>query len=328
MTKTALITGVSGQDGSYLADLLLTKGYEVHGMVRRWTSELYPNIEHLRDDISLHQADLCDLASLIRLIQLTKPDEVYNLAAQSFVPTSFNETLLTGDITGLGVARVLEAIRIAAPEARFYQASSSEMYGKVAETPQTEATPFHPRSPYAVAKVYGHYLTQNYREAYGMHASSGILFNHESERRGLAFVTRKVTHAAAEIKLGLRERLHLGNLDARRDWGYAPDYVEAMYLMLQQDTPDDYVVATGTNNSVRDLVETAFSAVGLNWQDHVAVDQALVRPSEVDILLGSALKAEEALGWRPKVSFEQMIGRMVESDLAQLADKVQVSCAH
>src|SRR5450755_3504454 len=318
MPKSALITGVTGQDGSYLAELLLEKGYDVHGLVRRSSTERFDRIEHLRDRITLHQADLLDQRSLVDALRAAKPDEIYNLAAMSFVAVSWIQPTLTAEFTGVGVTRVLEAVREVCPEARFYQASSSEMFGKVLEVPQTEATPFYPRSPYGVAKVYGHFITVNYRESYGLHATCGILFNHESPRRGLEFVTRKITWHAAAIKLGLADRLTLGNLDAERDWGYAKDYVEAMWLMLQQDEPSDYVVATGIAHSVRDCVEVAFEHVGLPLGDHVVLDPAYLRPAEVEHLVGDASKAKRVLGWEPEVSFEQLIRMMVDADLALL----------
>jgi len=316
--RTALITGVTGQDGSYLAELLLAKGYRVVGMVRRASTENFERVAHLRDQVDFRQADLLDQLSLIDLVRDVRPDEVYNLAAQSFVPTSWKQPVLTAEFDAIGVTRVLEALRLAAPEARFYQASSSEMFGKVRESPQTETTPFYPRSPYGVAKVYGHGITVNYRESYGLFACSGILFNHESPRRGLEFVTRKVAHGAAAIKLGLASELRLGNLQARRDWGFAGDYVDAMWRMLQQPTPDDYVVATGTSHSVEDLVQVAFAAVGLRWQDHVRIDSELLRPAEVDHLVGNASKAERALGWRPQVGFTALVEMMVRADLDRL----------
>jgi GDPmannose 4,6-dehydratase len=320
--KTALITGITGQDGSYLADFLLEQGYRVCGMVRRSSTETSTRIEHLCDRVEIVQADLLDQASLVTVIEKTRPDEVYNLAAMSFVPTSWTQPVLTAEFTAVGVTRVLEAIRQVNPGIRFYQASSSEMFGKVREIPQTEATPFHPRSPYGVAKVYGHGITVNYRESYGLYACSGILFNHESPRRGLEFVTRKVTHAVARIKLGLQADVALGNLDAKRDWGYAGDYVRAMWLMLQQPEPDDYVIATGLTHSVRTLCEVAFSHVGLDWEKHVRVDPRFVRPAEVDLLVGDFGKARARLGWSPKVSFEEMVRMMVDHDLArQLAAK-------
>jgi GDPmannose 4,6-dehydratase len=316
---SALITGITGQDGSYLAELLLDKGYEVHGMVRRASTEKFDRIEHLRDRITLHQADLLDQRSLVDALRAAKPDEVYNLAAMSFVAVSWIQPTLTAEFTGVGVTRMLEAVREVCPETRFYQASSSEMFGKVQETPQTEKTPFYPRSPYGVAKVYGHHITVNYRESYDLHASSGILFNHESERRGLEFVTRKITWHAAAIKHGKRDELALGNLDARRDWGYAKDYVEAMWLMLQQQRPDDYVIATGETNTVQRCVEIAFDEAGLDWQPYVRIDDQFKRPAEVDLLVGDASKAERDLGWRPRTSFEELIRLMVRSDLALLA---------
>lgn len=315
--RRALITGITGQDGSYLAELLLAKGYHVYGMVRRSSTESCERIEHLRDRIELRQADLLDQLSIINLIQATRPDEIYNLAAQSFVPTSWEQPLLTAEFTALGVCRILEAIRLVDRRIRFYQASSSEMFGKVREVPQTEKTPFHPRSPYGVSKAYGHYLTINYRESYDLYACSGILFNHESPRRGLEFISRKITHGVARIKLGLDKEMRLGNLDAERDWGYAGDYVEAMWMMLQQEIPDDYVIATGIKHSVRELANLAFSHVGLDYQDFVTVDKALLRPAEVDHLLGDTTKARTQLGWKPKVSFEELIRMMVEADLEQ-----------
>jgi GDPmannose 4,6-dehydratase len=318
MSKRALITGITGQDGSFLAELLLDKGYEVHGMVRRASTEKFERIEHLRDRITLHQGDLLDHRSLIDTLRSSKPDEVYNLAAMSFVGISWIQPTLTAEFTGVGVTRLLECIREVCPDVRFYQASSSEMFGKVLETPQTETTPFYPRSPYGVAKVYGHHITVNYRESYDMFLTSGILFNHESERRGLEFVTRKVTWHAAAIKLGLRDELALGNLDAKRDWGYAKDYVEAMWLMLQHDRPDDFVIATGETNTVRRLVEVAFDHVGLPWEPHVRIDDAFKRPAEVDLLVGDASKAERELGWTPKTNFERLIRLMVDADMALL----------
>ncbi|MGH7388964.1 MAG: GDP-mannose 4,6-dehydratase [Candidatus Rokuibacteriota bacterium] len=317
--KRALITGITGQDGSYLAELLLEKGYTVFGMVRRSSQENVERLEHIRPLLELRQADLLDQLSLIRLLEDSRPDEVYNLAAQSFVPTSWSQPVLTGEFTGLGVTRMLDALRLVVPAARFYQASSSEMFGKVRETPQTEQTPFYPRSPYGVAKVYGHAITVNYRESYGVFACSGILFNHESPRRGVEFVTRKVTDSVARIKHGLARELRLGNLEARRDWGFAGDYVRAMWLMMQQDEPDDYVVATGQSHSVQDLVELAFDAAGLDWRRHVVVDPALRRPAEVDRLLGDATKARQKLGWSPKVSFPELVRMMVDADLARHA---------
>ena len=317
--RTALITGVTGQDGSYLADFLLEKGYRVAGMVRRSSTENFERIEHLRDRIEIRQADLLDQLSLINLLRDVRPQEVYNLASQSFVPTSWEQPVLTGEFTALGVTRVLEAVRLVDREIRFYQASSSEMFGKVQEVPQTERTPFYPRSPYGVAKAYGHWITVNYRESYGLFACSGILFNHESPRRGKEFVTRKVTEGAARIKRGLLEKLALGNLEARRDWGYAGDYVEAMWLMLQQPRPEDYVIATGETHSVRELCEIAFRRVGLAWQDHVVVDPKFVRPAEVDMLQGDASKAKRMLGWQPRTSFRQLVEKMVDADMARHA---------
>lgn len=315
--KRALITGITGQDGSYLAELLLEKGYEVHGMVRRSSEEKFERIGHLRDRISLHQGDLLDQYSLASVLDAVKPDEVYNLAAQSFVPTSWNQPVLTGEFTALGVTKMLEAIRHTLPKTRFYQASSSEMFGKVKEMPQTEDTPFYPRSPYGVAKVYGHFITVNYRESFGLFAVSGILFNHESPRRGLEFVTRKVTCAAARIKLGLQKNLALGNLDARRDWGYAGDYVEAMWRMLQADVPDDYVVATNETHTVRELCEIAFARVGLDWQEYVEIDETFVRPAEVDMLIGNPARAKTRLGWKPRVLFKELVEMMVDADLVR-----------
>jgi GDPmannose 4,6-dehydratase len=318
MAKRALITGITGQDGSYLAELLLEKGYEVHGMVRRSSEEKFERIAHLKERIKLHQGDLLDQFSLAALLKQVEPQEVYNLAAQSFVPTSWSQPILTGEFTALGVTKMLEAVRHTTPKARFYQASSSEMFGKVQEVPQTEATPYYPRSPYGVAKVYGHHITVNYRESFGLFAVSGILFNHESPRRGLEFVTRKVTHAAARIKMGLQERLPMGNLEAQRDWGFAGDYVDAMWRMLQNDDPDDYVIATNETHTVRELVEVAFGRVGLDWQKHVFVDPAFVRPAEVDLLIGNPAKAKRKLGWEPKVRFKQLIEMMVDADLERL----------
>jgi GDPmannose 4,6-dehydratase len=314
--KKAIITGITGQDGSYLAEWLLDKGYQVHGVVRRASTENFERIGHLRDQIKLHQADLLDQLSIIDVFREVRPEEVYNLAAMSFVPTSWKQPVLTGEFTAIGVTRVLEAIRLLDPKGiRFYQASSSEMFGKVQETPQKETTPFYPRSPYGVAKVYGHWITVNYRESYGMYCCSGILFNHESERRGLEFVTRKVTDGVARIKLGLANELRLGNLEAKRDWGFAGDFVQAMWLMLQQDKPDDFVIATGETHTVRELVETAFGCVDLDWKKHVVLDPALVRPAEVDLLVGDASKARRQLGWKPAVGFAELIRRMVEADL-------------
>jgi len=316
--KRALITGISGQDGSYLAELLLDKGYEVFGMVRRASVDKFERITHLMDRIQLVQGDLLDQFSLIAALEKTEPAEVYNLAAQSFVPTSWAQPVLTSEFTAVGVTRLLESVRLVNNKIKFYQASSSEMYGKVRETPQNELTPFYPRSPYGVSKAYGHYITVNYRESYDMFAVSGILFNHESPRRGLEFVTRKVTDGVAKIKKGKAKELRLGNLDARRDWGFAGDYVEAMYLMLQQSEPDDYVVATGEAHTVERLVEVAFSHVGLNWKDYVKIDPAFIRPAEVDLLIGDSAKARQKLGWKPKVSFEKMIQMMVDADLERV----------
>lgn len=318
MGSTALITGITGQDGSYLAEFLLEKGYRVAGMTRRTSTDSMQRIEHLQDRIEFVQGDLLDQPSLISAIQTVQPDEVYNLAAMSFVPTSWNQPVLTGEFTGLGVTRMLEAVRQVNPRIRFYQASSSEMFGKVREVPQTEETPFHPRSPYGVAKAYGHFLTVNYRESFDMYAVSGILFNHESPRRGLEFVTRKVTDGAARIALGLATTLRMGNLEARRDWGFAGDYVGAMWCMLQQPTASDYLIATGVDHSVRELCEIAFEHVGLNYRDHVIVDESLYRPAEVDHLLGDATKARRELGWEPTITFEELIRMMVDSDVAQL----------
>lgn len=317
--KRALITGITGQDGSYIAEFLLRKGYEVHGIVRRASTEKFERISHLIDKISLHQADLLDELSLIDAFAAVKPDEIYNLAAMSFVPTSWSQPILTGEFTGLGVTRVLEAMRKACPKAKFYQASSSEMFGKVREMPQTELTPFYPRSPYGVSKVYGHYITVNYRESYNLFAVSGILFNHESPRRGLEFVTRKVTDGVARIKLGLQKELRMGNLDSKRDWGFAGDYVEAMWMMLQQKQPDDFVIATGIAHSVKDLVRVAFDHVGLNWKKYVVTDPQFIRPAEVEHLLGDATKARKVLKWRPKVDFEGLVKMMVNADLERVA---------
>jgi GDPmannose 4,6-dehydratase len=314
----ALITGVTGQDGSYLAELLLEKGYEVVGVVRRTSHHSYERIEHLLDRITVVAADLLDQHSLTVVLQDTRPDEVYNLAAQSYVPTSWTQPVLTGEFTALGVTRILEAIRLVHPAARFYQASSSEMFGKVKETPQKETTPFYPRSPYGVAKVYGHWITVNYRESYGLYAVSGILFNHESPRRGIEFVTRKVTDAAARIKLGLARELRLGNLEARRDWGFAGDYVDAMWRMLQQPSPQDYVIGTGQTHSVQELVELAFSHVGLDWREHVVTDPRFYRPAEVDLLLADPTKARRELGWTPRVAFPELVAMMVDADLERL----------
>ncbi|MBV9838055.1 MAG: GDP-mannose 4,6-dehydratase [Solirubrobacterales bacterium] len=312
--RCALITGITGQDGSYLADLLLERGYEVHGMVRRSSTERFERIEHLRDRVSLHQADLLDHRSLVDALRAAQPDEIYNLAAMSFVAVSWIQPTLTAEFTGVGVTRMLEAMREVCPEARFYQASSSEMFGRVREVPQTELTPLHPRSPYGVAKAYGHFITVNYRESYDLHATSGILFNHESPRRGLEFVTRKITWHAAAIRLGLASELHLGNLDAERDWGYAQDYVEAMWMMLQRDEPEDYVIATGVAHSVRECVEVAFDQAGLALDRHVVLDESLRRPAEVDHLVGDASKAKRLLGWEPRTGFEELIRLMVDAD--------------
>ena len=317
---SALITGVTGQDGSYLAELLLEKGYQVHGMVRRASTEKFERIEHIRERITLHQGDLLDQRSLVDTLRASRPTEIYNLAAMSFVAVSWIQPTLTAEFTGVGVTRMLEAMREVCPEARFYQASSSEMFGKVLEVPQTETTPFYPRSPYGVAKAYGHFITVNYRESYNLHATSGILFNHESERRGREFVTRKITWHAAAIKHGLTKELRLGNLDAERDWGYAKDYVEAMWLMLQRDTPEDYVIATGEAHSVRECCEVAFDEAGLgDFEQYVTIDPAFVRPAEVDHLIGDPSKAERDLGWKPQTSFEELIRLMTRSDLELLA---------
>ncbi len=318
VNKTALVTGITGQDGSYLAELLLEKGYRVVGMTRRSSTVSSERIAHIVDDLEIVQGDLLDQASLVEALSKISPDEVYNLGAQSFVPTSWNQPVLTGEVTGLGVTRLLEAIRQVDPSIRFYQASSSEMFGKVRETPQNEWTPFYPRSPYGVSKVYAHYLTVNYRESYGMFAVSGILFNHESPRRGLEFVTRKVSDGVARIKVGLADQLRLGNLDADRDWGFAGDYVQAMWLMLQQDDPRDYVIATGKSHTVRYLCDIAFRHVGLDYRDHVVTDPSFVRPAEVDRLLGDPSRAREDLGWRPNVSFEELVAMMVDADMERL----------
>ncbi|MCD6524990.1 MAG: GDP-mannose 4,6-dehydratase [Thermococcus sp.] len=319
MSKKALITGITGQDGSYLAELLLEKGYEVFGMTRRTSTLTVERIEHLLDKLEIVSGDMHDESSLMRIVEEVQPDEVYNLAAQSFVPTSWKQPLLTGEVTGLGATRILEAIRKVKPDARYYQASSSEMFGKVQEVPQSEKTPFHPRSPYGVAKVYAHWITVNYRESYGMFCCSGILFNHESPRRGLEFVTRKITHAAASIKLGLANELRLGNLEAQRDWGYAGDYVEAMWRMLQQDEPDDYVIATGVTHSVKEFAQAAFQAVGLDWEKYVTTDEQYFRPAEVRQLLGNPSKAREKLGWESRVSFGELVKIMVDADLKLLS---------
>jgi GDPmannose 4,6-dehydratase len=317
--QSALITGITGQDGSYLAEFLLDKGYEVHGLVRRSSTERFERIEHLRDRLTLHQADLLDQRSLVDALRAARPSEIYNLAAMSFVAVSWIQPTLTAEFTGVGVTRMLEAMREVCPEARFYQASSSEMFGKVRQVPQDELTPFYPRSPYGVAKVYGHFITVNYRESYKLHASTGILFNHESERRGLEFVTRKISWHAAAIKLGIVDTISLGNLDAERDWGYAKDYVEAMWLMLQQDQPGDYVVATGIAHSVRHCLEIAFDQAGMDINDHLVIDPSLQRPAEVDHLVGDARKAKRELGWEPRTSFEQLIRLMVDADYELLS---------
>ncbi|MGA8534209.1 MAG: GDP-mannose 4,6-dehydratase [Candidatus Tumulicola sp.] len=322
MQKTALITGITGQDGSYLAELLLEKGYRVVGMTRRTSTEVHERIEHIVDDIEIVSGDLLDQTSMTSIVNDVRPDEFYNLAAQSFVPTSWNQPVLTGEFTALGVTRALEAIRHISPSIRFYQASSSEMFGKVVEVPQTESTPFYPRSPYGVAKVYGHWITVNYRESYGMYACSGMLFNHESQRRGKEFVTRKISDGVARIKLGLASSLRLGNLDAQRDWGYAGDYVRAMWLMLQADEPDDYVIATGHTHSVREFVRIAFETAGLgSYEPYVVTDPRFVRPAEVDMLIGDPSKARRKLGWTPEVTFEQLVDMMVKADLDRLADR-------
>ncbi len=317
----ALITGITGQDGSYLAEFLLEKGYDVYGVVRRASTESFDRINHIKDKISLVQADLLDQLSLINVIEDAKPDEIYNLAAQSFVPTSWDQPVLTGEFNALGVTKVLEAIRLVNKNIRFYQASSSEMFGKVQETPQTEMTPLYPRSPYGVAKVYGHWITINYRESYNMHATSGILFNHESPRRGLEFVTRKITYGVARIKSGLADNLALGNLDAKRDWGYAGDYIKAMWLMLQQDKPEDFVIATGEAHSVKEFVVEAFSAVDLDWQKYVTQDPRFMRPAEVDVLVGDPLKANKVLGWQTEYDFKGLVKLMVESDMKLLHEQ-------
>jgi len=323
MTRRALITGVTGQDGAYLTQFLLDKGYEVHGMVRRSSTENFDRINHLRDRIQLHQADLLDQLSLVRLLEITQPHEVYNLAAMSFVPTSFEQPLLTGEFTGLGVTRVLEAVRLIDPSIRFYQASSSEMFGSVREEPQTELTPFWPRSPYGVAKVYGHWITVNYRESFQIFASNGILINHESPLRGKEFVTRKITDAVARIKFGVQDKLKLGNLDAQRDWGFAGDYVRAMWLMLQQDEPDDYVISTGEKHSVREFAELAFNRVGLDWEKYVEIDPRFYRPADVHTLCGDCSKAQKELGWEPEVSFEQLVHMMIDADLQRVEKELK-----
>jgi GDPmannose 4,6-dehydratase len=318
MSRCALITGITGQDGSYLAELLLDKGYEVIGLHRRSSTPTFERITHLQGRLVLEPADLLDEASMIRVLRKYKPQEVYNLAAQSFVQTSFNQPVLTGEVTALGVTRLLDAILLTDPSIRFYQASSSEMFGKVVEVPQREQTPFYPRSPYGVAKLYGHWMTVNYRESYGLHANSGILFNHESPRRGLEFVTRKVTFSVAAIKLGMQQKVALGNLDAQRDWGFAGDYVKAMWLMLQQDEPDDFVVATGETHSVQELCDVAFGHVGLDWADHVEINEQYFRPAEVDLLIGDPSKATKTLGWEPEVGFQDLVRMMVDADVAAL----------
>ena len=315
MAKKAFITGITGQDGSYLAEFLLKKNYQVFGLTRRTSTSNHNRIKNIVNDITLFSGDLLDQHSMSYAIRKSQPDEVYNLAAQSFVPASWAQPVLTGEFTALGVTRILEAIRIAKPDAKFYQASSSEMFGKVVTTPQNEETPFYPRSPYGVAKVYGHWITINYRESFGMFAVSGILFNHESERRGLEFVTRKITHGVARIKLGKQKELFLGNLDSKRDWGYAPDYVEAMWLMLQQDKPQDFVISTEKTWSVKQFVEIAFESVGLNWKDYVKKDEKFMRPAEVDLLVGDSTKARSILSWKPKTSFKQMVELMVQADI-------------
>ncbi len=325
MTRRALITGITGQDGSYLAEMLLDKGYDVVGMVRRTSTVTFERIDHLMDRIQLHSGDLLDPLSLIEALRAHEPDEVYNLAAQSFVPASFEQPVLTGETTALGVTRLLDAIRVVDPTIRFYQASSSEMFGKVREVPQTEDTPFHPRSPYGVAKVYGHWITVNYRESYGLHASSGILFNHESPRRGLEFLPRKISHGVAQIAHGQATELRLGNLDAKRDWGYAGDYVDAMWRMLQLDEPDDFVICTGETRSVREFCEKAFARVGLDADDHVVVDERFYRPAEVDLLVGDRSRAEAVLGWRPTVNFTGLVEMMVDADMALVERRLRQS---
>jgi GDPmannose 4,6-dehydratase len=321
----ALITGITGQDGSYLAEFLLEKGYEVYGMVRRSSTETGSRIRHIIDRITTVQGDLLDQLSLVNILRDIEPDEVYNLAAQSFVPASWNQPILTGEFTALGVTKILEAIRLVNPKIRFYQASSSEMFGKVREVPQKETTPFYPRSPYGVAKVYGHYITVNSRESYGIFACSGILFNHESPRRGLEFVTRKITHGVAKIKLGLGTEVCLGNLDAKRDWGFAGDYIRAMWMMLQQDEPEDFVIATGVSHSVQDFVESAFAAVDLDWEPYITIDPKFVRPAEVDLLVGDHSKAKEKMGWEPTVDFDGLVKLMVEADLHLLEQQLMRS---
>jgi GDPmannose 4,6-dehydratase len=319
--KKALITGITGQDGGYLAELLLSKGYQVHGMVRRSSEEKFERLAHLRERIELHQGDLLDQFSLAALIERVQPEEIYNLGAQSFVPTSWSQPVLTGEFTALGVTKMLEAVRHTNPKIKFYQASSSEMFGRVLETPQSENTPFYPRSPYGVAKAYGHFITVNYRESFELFAVSGILFNHESPRRGLEFVTRKISHGVAAIKRGMKKKLGLGNLDAKRDWGFAGDYVEAIWRMLQQDQPEDFVIATNETHTVREFCEVAFARVGLDWREHVVIDPAFVRPAEVDILRGYYSKAKAKLGWEPKVKFKELVEMMVDADMARLANE-------
>ncbi len=321
--KRALITGITGQDGSYLAEFLLGQGYEVLGMVRRSSTVTFERIAHLQDRIEIIYGDMLDQVSLIELLKEWRPAEVYNLAAQSFVPTSFSQPVLTGEVTGMGVTRVLDAVRLVDRDIRFYQASSSEMFGKVVEVPQRESTPLYPRSPYGVAKVYGHWITVNYRESYDLHASSGILFNHGSPRRGLEFVERKISHGVARIKLGLDREIRLGNLDSQRDWGFAGDYVRAMWLMLQQDSPDDYVVATGETHSVRECCEVAFGHAGLSWEDHVVIDEKFFRPAEVDLLIGDASKAQHDLGWKPDTGFDELVHMMVDADIALISGKLK-----
>ena len=323
MAKRALITGITGQDGSYLAELLLAKGYDVIGMVRRSSTVNFERIAHIQDQLRFAPGDLLDGVSMIEILRTYRPAEIYNLAAQSFVQTSFGQPVLTGETTALGVTRLLDAVRLVDPEIRFYQASSSEMFGKVQEVPQTEVTPFHPRSPYGVAKVYGHWITVNYRESYGLHATSGILFNHESPRRGMEFVTRKISHAVARIKLGQADELRLGNLDAKRDWGFAADYVDAMWRMLQRDEPEDYVVCTGETHSVREFCQLAFDHVGLRWEDHVVIDESFMRPAEVDLLVGDASKAEAELNWAPHTSFAELVRLMVDADLDLLQGRLR-----
>jgi len=323
VAKRALITGITGQDGSYLAEFLLERDYEVIGMVRRSSTVNFERISHIQDKVTLAPGDLLDEVSMIEILRTYRPEEVYNLAAQSFVQTSFGQPVLTGETTALGVTRILDAIRMVDPEIRFYQASSSEMFGKVHEVPQTESTPFHPRSPYGVAKVYGHWITVNYRESYGLHGTSGILFNHESPRRGLEFVTRKITHGVAQIHLGRETELRLGNLDAKRDWGFAGDYVDAMWRMLQQDTPEDFVICTGDTHSVREFCEVAFSHVGRDWQEHVTVDERFMRPAEVDLLVGDPTKAQRDLGWKATTNFEELVTSMVDADLDLLEGRLR-----